>query len=126
MVAALLDAELRATVECRLITTGRRSGEPREIRIWFGVDGDRLYLLSQARDRAQWVRNLAVDPRVRVRMAERTFEGSARAIGPDDPEDAVARESWAAKYGTSRFEKFLREALPVIVDLEGELPPGEG
>lgn len=119
----LLDDELRATTECRLITTGRTSGEPREIRIWFGVDVDRLYLLSQARDRAQWVRNIAVDSRVGVRISKRTFQGSARAIGPDDPEDAVARESWAAKYGTRHFERFLREALPVIVDLERELPP---
>ena len=118
--AGVLDDELRATVECRLTTTGRTSGAPREIRIWFGAAGDRLFLLSQDRDRAHWVRNLEVDPSVTVRIGERRFAGRARVIGPDEPEDAVAREAFAAKYGTKYLAKFLREALPVVVDIARE------
>jgi deazaflavin-dependent oxidoreductase (nitroreductase family) len=118
----LLDPELAATVECRLTTIGRRSGEPREVPIWFAAVGDRVYVLSQDRDRAHWVRNLAADPRVEIRIARRRFEGRGRAVQgpPDDPE---AREAWAAKYGTKHFEKFLREALPVAIDLAREIRP---
>ena len=119
--SGLLDDALRATIECRLVTTGRVSGAPREIRIWFGVEGDRLYLLAQDRDRAHWVRNVAAEPRVQVRIGERTFNGRARVVDPAEDADAVARESFAAKYGTKYLAKFLREALPVVVDLEREV-----
>ena len=43
---------------CYLTTTGRVSGEPREIEIWFGLDGPTLYVLSGGRDRSDWVKNL--------------------------------------------------------------------
>ena len=118
---ALLDPELAATIECRLVTTGRRTGEPREVRIWFASAGERLFLLSQDRDRAQWVRNIAADNRVRVRIGGRTFEGRAAVIPDGVPEDALARDAWANKYGSGRFEKFLRDALPVAIEVEREV-----
>lgn len=121
----ILDAELAATVECRIVTVGRVSGEPRPVRIWFSTVGDRVYLLSQDRDRAHWVRNAVAQPLVQIRIGERrnerAFEGRARVIGPDEPEDQIARETWAAKYGEKHFAKFLRDALPVSVALEREL-----
>ena len=123
--AGILDAELAATIECRIVTVGRVSGEPRPVRIWFSNVGDRVYLLSQDRDRADWVRNAIAQPLVQIRIgkgkAERTFEGRARVVSEDEPHDRIARETWAAKYGEQHFAKFLREALPVIVDLEREV-----
>ena len=119
--AELLDDELRATIECRLVTTGRTSGEPREIRIWFSAVGDRVFLLSQERARAHWVRNVAAEPRVQVRIGARTFGGRAQALDPSDPDDQVARETFATKYGTKYLGRFLREALPVAIDLEREV-----
>jgi hypothetical protein len=36
-----------ADVECcDVVTTGRRTGNPHEIEIWFGVDDDTMYLIS--------------------------------------------------------------------------------
>jgi deazaflavin-dependent oxidoreductase (nitroreductase family) len=119
--ARLLDAALEATVECRLETIGRTSGEPRQLRIWFANDGDRLYLLAEKAGAAHWVRNVEAEPRVRIRIGKRWFEGRARILAPGDPEDATARERWAAKYGTKHFGKFLRTALPVAVELEREV-----
>jgi deazaflavin-dependent oxidoreductase (nitroreductase family) len=119
--AGLLDDELRAEIECRLTTTGRHSGQPREIRIWFGVEGDRLYLLSQEQERAHWVRNVLAEPRVELRIGGCRFEGRARVVDPAEADDGVARERFAAKYGTKYLAKFLRQALPVVVDLEREL-----
>lgn len=125
--AAILDAELAATMECRIVTVGRVSRLPRPVRIWFSSVGDRVYLLSQDRDRAHWVRNAVAEPLVQIRIGkrreERAFEGRARVIGPDEPEDRIARETWAAKYGEKHFAKFLREALAVAVDLEREIEP---
>ena len=104
---------------CYLTTTGRVSGEPREIEIWFGLDGDTLYMLSGGRDRSDWVKNLIREPGVRVRIADRTFEGQARIVSAED-EDARARhlllEKYSAGYGCDLSE-WGETAMPVAVNL---------
>ena len=119
--ATLLDDQLRATIECRLVATGRTSGEPREIRIWFSAVGDRLFLLSQDQERAHWVRNVVAEPRVTLRIGEHAFAGVASVLDRSDADDAIARETFAAKYGTKYLRKFLRDALPVAIRLDREL-----
>src|SRR3979490_810582 len=56
---------------CYLTTTGRVSGEPREIEIWFGLVGATLYLLSGGGDRSNWGRNLHGDGAHRPRDVSR-------------------------------------------------------
>src|SRR6266496_3169800 len=80
-----LDPPLADDDYCYLTTTGRVSGEPREIEIWFGLAGESLYMLSGGRDRSDWVKNLIKTPEVRVRIADRSFEGKARVV--DDPDE---------------------------------------
>ena len=63
-----------------LTTTGRRSGLPREIEIWFTQRHGRYYLISEHSEQAHWVRNLSADPRVRWRVGKVTFSGRARAL----------------------------------------------
>jgi deazaflavin-dependent oxidoreductase (nitroreductase family) len=105
---------------CYLTTTGRLSGEPREIEIWFGLDGRTLYMLSGGRDRSNWAKNLIREPRVRVRIAGRAWEGSARVVNDPD-EDARAREllvgKYARRYGGD-LSNWRESALPIAVDLE--------
>ena len=73
-------AEHAADGVCHLQTTGRTSGRPRTIEIWFATDGERIYLLAGGRHHAHWVRNLIVDARVRVRIGGQTLAGTARVI----------------------------------------------
>jgi deazaflavin-dependent oxidoreductase (nitroreductase family) len=105
---------------CYLTTKGRVSGEPRQIEIWFALDGSTLYMLSGGGDRSNWVRNLIATPAVSVRIADRTFAGRARIV--DDPdEDARARELLLAKYSpgyAGDLSDWGRTALPVAADLE--------
>ena len=63
-----------------LTTTGRRTGRPREIEIWFTRRRGRLYLVAEHRERAQWVRNLRALARVTVRLDRRTFAATARVV----------------------------------------------
>ena|SRR5437762_14380359 len=55
-----------------LTTTGRRTGLPREIEIWFTERDGRFYIIAEHGDRANWVRNIRahshVDVHVDVRM----------------------------------------------------------
>jgi deazaflavin-dependent oxidoreductase (nitroreductase family) len=114
-----VDPSLASESYCYLTTTGRVSGEPREIEIWFGLDGDTLYMLSGGRDRSNWVKNLIRRPEVRVRLGDRTFEGRARIVSDQD-EDARARrlllEKYRPGYGGDLSE-WGETALPVAIDL---------
>lgn len=67
-----------------LTTTGRRSGLPREIEIWFTRRDERYYLISEHYHRAHWVQNLLGNPRVRWRVGRSTLTGRARVIDPAD------------------------------------------
>ncbi len=104
---------------CYLTTTGRVSGEPREIEIWFAVEDSTLYMLSGGRDRSDWVKNLRKTPAVQVRIGDRTFQGSSRTV-TDGDEDARARRLLFDKY-SSGYSGDLSEwrdtALPIAVDL---------
>jgi len=105
---------------CYLTTTGRVSGEPREIEIWFGLAGRTLYMLSGGRDRANWVRNLLDQPGVSVRIGDATEPGRARVV-EDRGEDERARELLFDKYSphySGDLEDWRRTALPIAVDFE--------
>jgi deazaflavin-dependent oxidoreductase (nitroreductase family) len=118
--STLLDDDLRAADECRLTTTGRSTGQPRRITIWFAAVGDVIYMLAGGREEAHWVRNIGANPVVRVQIQRRSFEGRARAI-EGEQDDPVAREAIAAKYGTKHLTKWLRESLPIRIDFEREV-----
>jgi len=107
---------------CYLTTIGRSSGLERTIEIWFGLEGDTIYLLSGGGDSAQWVRNLEANPRVSVKLGRKTYPGRARLV-EDKAEDAKARRLLAAKYEAwepgKRLSSWARSSLPVAVDLAG-------
>jgi hypothetical protein len=91
--------------------------------LWFAAAGDRVYFLSGGRDGSAWVRNIAAEPAVRLRLGDRWFRGRAAWIeGASD--DMLAREALDAKYHGWRegrpLTRWARTALPVRLDLEGE------
>jgi deazaflavin-dependent oxidoreductase (nitroreductase family) len=107
---------------CYLTTTGRVTGRPHTIEIWFGLSGRNLYMLSGngARRRADWVRNLMKSPRVSARLGEREIAGTGRVVR-DAEEDALARRLLLEKYAptySGDLSEWGRTALPVAVDLE--------
>jgi deazaflavin-dependent oxidoreductase (nitroreductase family) len=84
-----------------LTTTGRKTGLPREIEIWFVEADGRLYILAEHEHKAQWVQNILANPRVHVRIGDRQWDGSARVLDPDQDADAYvnARQLAREKYG---------------------------
>jgi len=81
-----------------LTTTGRRSGRPREIEIWFTQRGGRHYVIAEHGRGAAWVRNLEAEPRVNVRVGGAAFRARARVIDEGEVVDAVRALS-EEKYG---------------------------
>ena len=107
---------------CYLTTTGRRTGTPHTIEIWFAVRGTTMYLMSGGRDGADWVKNIRADPRVRVGVGDETYEGVARVLAEATDEDALARRLMLEKYqpaGSDELRSWGRSALAVAVDVEG-------
>ncbi len=93
-----------------LTTTGRNSGLPREIEIWF-VEADRsYYILAEKFHEANWVRNIAKESRVSVRVDGRSFEATAQPLDPeqDAAEYKMAQALERKKYGWG-------EGLPVRI-----------
>jgi deazaflavin-dependent oxidoreductase (nitroreductase family) len=58
---------------------GRKTGKPHKVTIWFIVSGDRVFLATANRNR-QWVRNVQKTPRVKLTIANETFDVNARFI----------------------------------------------
>jgi deazaflavin-dependent oxidoreductase (nitroreductase family) len=108
---------------CYLETTGRRSGRPHVVEMWFAADPERprIYSLSGGRDRSDWVLNIRAHSAVRVRIGGKTFAGIAREI-EGTPDEIPARQIVGAKYGYWREGTELRgwahDALPIAIDLE--------
>jgi len=107
---------LAAEPYCYLTTTGRVSGLPRQIEIWFGLRKRTIFMLSGGGTRSNWVRNLLADPRVAVEIGGEGFRGRARIVA-DPAEEAAARELVAGKYDRLDSD-WRRSAVVVAVDLE--------
>lgn len=116
----LLDDQQRAQTECRLLTTGRQSGQPHEVRVWFAAEGSTVFVLAGGGEQSDWVRNLRADPRVTVRLGGMSLPGRARFVA-GTADDTRAREAVAAKYGTKWLTAWLRDSLAVAIDLEAGL-----
>ncbi len=106
---------------CYVTTTGRRTGRPHTIEIWFGRADTTLYVLCGARERADWVRNVLADPAVRVRVGDGgVVPAVGRVLETGTDEDALARRLVLAKYqrpGASDLDGWGRSALAVAFDL---------
>ena len=114
-------ATLGGEAFCYLTTTGRVTGRPHTIEIWFALNGRALYILSGngPRQRADWVRNLTKTPEVTVRIGDREFAGIGRIVEGDE-EDGHARRLLLEKYKptySGDLSEWGRTALPVAVDL---------
>jgi len=85
-----------------LTTTGRVTGRPREIEIWFVEHGGRFYLIAE-RESANWVRNIRAQPRVKARVGDAEFDAIARVMpnGREAQLTAAVKARFDTKYGWS-------------------------
>ncbi len=114
-----LPASLAGEDFCYLTTTGRVSGKPHEIEIWFGARDHSIYLMSGGGEKADWVKNLRKDPNVTVRIGKQHFKGMARLV-TDSQEELAARNMVADKYNEREsdgsLDEWARTALVVAID----------
>jgi deazaflavin-dependent oxidoreductase (nitroreductase family) len=96
-----------------LTTTGRKSGLPREIEIWYVAHEGCYYLCAERREQTQWVQNIQQNEAVSFWVNGQIYAGAGRIIDPTaEPElaGAVSR-LFDAKYKWS--DGLLVELCPV-------------
>ncbi len=119
-----MDATHRSPADdyCYLTTTGRRTGRPHRIEIWYAADGNTLYLLAGGGRSSDWVRNVCADPTILAEVDGIPLTARGRVLdGSDDRDEAErARSLVYAKYAP-RYDGDLttwrQRALPVAIDL---------
>ena len=79
-------------------TTGWKTGKQHRIEIWFVEHEGKYYIMSEGRERAHWVRNIAHNPEISFNVGGKAFEGSGRVVEDSDPAAAGVKKLMKAKY----------------------------
>jgi deazaflavin-dependent oxidoreductase (nitroreductase family) len=110
---------------CRLTTTGRKSGRPRSVTIWYATGDGRIYLTGSEHE-PHWCRNLRAHPDCTIRIGSAELRGRARVV-EDEGEARSVRERFVRRYLLARlarpFGGYSRSVAVVIEDLA---PAGQG
>jgi deazaflavin-dependent oxidoreductase (nitroreductase family) len=105
---------------CYVTTTGRVTGRPHEIEIWFVYADGSIYLMAGGGRRADWVKNMLADPQVTVRIGSQELTATARVVEGGDEEDRARRlitgryQGWREGQEMSEWGK---TALVVALDI---------
>lgn len=95
-----------------LTTTGRVTGQPREIEIWFVEYESKYYLLAEHFYEAQWVKNILRDPRIEVRINSRTYKATARVLDKE-----IDAKLWKQAQALGREKYGWGDGMPVEITL---------
>ena len=114
-----MTSDLASLDFCYLTTTGRISGNPHRIEIWFALFEETVYLMAGDRDRSDWIRNLQTDPEVTLEIGDRKRPTTAGGVAADTEADALARRLLLEKYGkrpgSGDLTTWGQAALPVAI-----------
>ena len=102
-----------------LTTTGRITGTPHRIEIWFARDGDTIYMLAGDGERSDWVRNLMVSSTVVLEIGDRKRTTTGMVLEAGSEDDATARRALLEKYRPSSNDDLTtwgRTALAIAID----------
>jgi deazaflavin-dependent oxidoreductase (nitroreductase family) len=108
-----------------LETTGRRTGQSRRTPVCDGLEGDVFWLVAQRGHRADWVRNIEANPRVRVKVRSRSGvawrAGTAHILDDDDARERqrlIGRGNLARRFCVSASGAMGTSPLTVRIDLD--------
>jgi deazaflavin-dependent oxidoreductase (nitroreductase family) len=95
---------LSSSSEIKITVTGRKSGRPISIPIWFVFD-EELYLLPVQGSDTQWYKNALKNPSIRVRAGG--AEAKSKVVPITDPKEvSTVVEKFRSKYGAGDVKKY--------------------
>lgn len=108
-----------------LETIGRKTGKSRRTPVGDGRVGNQFWLVAEHGREASYVRNIAANPRVRVKLRDglrmRWYQGTAHLLPNEDPRE---RQRWLGKQRPSTWMNamavrgFGTKLLTVRIDLD--------
>ncbi len=124
MQVKLLNPPMRALAAHGLVpgvalleTTGRKSGQPRRTPVSNGLERgtDTFWIVAEMGHKAAYVRNIAADPRVRIRVRGRWRTGTAHLLDDEDPR---ARLRALSRVNAAGVRALGTDLLVLRVDLD--------
>lgn len=97
-----------------LTTTGRKSGNPHRIEIWYVERAGRYYMVSEHPDRADWVKNVQAKPAVLFSVGTRADNGAV-----------VAERTAAARLVDAAAEPELASAVAGLMQAKYDWSDGQ-
>jgi deazaflavin-dependent oxidoreductase (nitroreductase family) len=99
-----------------LETTGRKSGEPRRTPVGNGLAGNTFWLVAEHGRRANYVRNIEANPRVRTKARGRWRSGTAHILPHDDPQERLRKIG--LRFNGAVVQTMGTELLTIRIDLD--------
>ncbi|HLZ92449.1 MAG TPA: nitroreductase family deazaflavin-dependent oxidoreductase [Candidatus Acidoferrum sp.] len=104
--------------EISITVTGRKSGHPISVPVWFVLEDGTLYLLPVNGSDTQWYKNVLEKPSIRIDAGHDTAE--LRAVPVTDPKQvASVAEKFRAKHGAGDVQKYYSKFdVAVLANLQ--------
>ena len=125
LVRAAFELGIPSPGDALLETVGRRTGLLRTTPVCDGLDGDTFWVVAQHGRQADYVRNIEVNPRVRVKVSGgssgRWRAGTAHIMDDDDPRERQRADRWsniARGLCVSASELMGTDFLTIRIDLD--------
>ncbi len=116
VVRRLLERGLWPRTQALLETTGRNTGARRRVPVGNGLRGDSFWIVTEHGYAADYVKNIQKQPRVRVKVGRRWYEGTAWILPGDDPR---ARLRWLGRPVNDTLLRLVgTEQVTIRIDLE--------
>jgi deazaflavin-dependent oxidoreductase (nitroreductase family) len=90
-----------------LTTTGRKTGKPHTVELWFSSAGDRVYLSHEGKA-TDWMKNIRKNPSVNIRIGKLQLAGKATST----KEGSESREAGKK----ALYEKYYGPATKAVLD----------
>lgn len=115
VVRPLIERGVWPRTQALLETTGRKTGLPRRVPLGNGLRDGTFWIVTEHGYRADYVKNIQRQPRVRVKVGRRWYEGTAQILEDDDP---YARLRWLGRpVNDSLLRVVGTQQLTIRVDL---------
>jgi deazaflavin-dependent oxidoreductase (nitroreductase family) len=90
-----------------LTTTGRRTGNPHTVELWFAASGVKVYLSHEGKQ-TDWMKNIKKNGAVAFEIGGKHFTGNARLL------DDGTEEAWTGK--VALYEKYYGKAAKEAIE----------
>jgi deazaflavin-dependent oxidoreductase (nitroreductase family) len=100
-----------------LITTGAKTGEPREHPLAFSLDAEHHVVIASkggAPTHPQWYHNLVANPIVTVEVLGQKFDAKAKVVDDDEEYERLYAQHAAKMPGFNDYRKNTSRRIPVI------------